>query len=177
MPATVERTVPGSRVAAVHAFAADLGVPAKSVYLAAHLTVLGRLTERNQVVSGLVTSGRPELEGGTDLVGLFLNTLPVPFRLQRGTWQSRVERVFAVEQRSVPYRRFPLADIIKLTGGRPLFDTIFNYTDFHVYADASGAASARAACGSLGRGTSSRPTSTLWCICTTTPSATTSASS
>src|SRR5262249_14290412 len=55
------------------------GVPMRSLLLAAHVRALGHIAGRDDVVTGLVTNGRPESGGGDRMIGLFLNT--VPFRL------------------------------------------------------------------------------------------------
>ncbi|MEC3980480.1 non-ribosomal peptide synthetase [Amycolatopsis sp. H20-H5] len=132
-PSTAGRIVPEELVEGVRRFAAGLGVPVKSAYLAAHLNVLGRLTGQRTVVTGLVSAGRPESTGGTELAGLFLNTLPFPVELRTESWAALTGRVLAAEQDSSPHRRFPLAEIQRLAGGTAAFDTVFNYTDFHVY--------------------------------------------
>ncbi len=36
------------------------------------------------------------------------------------------------ERRTLPYRRFPLAELQRLTGGRPLFEVAFTYLHYHV---------------------------------------------
>ncbi len=136
VPVTTERELPETQVEAVRAVAAALGVAAKSVFLAVHLLVLGRLTGRQRIVSGLVSSGRPEINGGAELVGLFLNTLPFPIELTAESWSSLITRVWAIEQAGMAHRRYPLADIVRRSGGRTPFNTIFNYTDFHVYDEA-----------------------------------------
>src|SRR6266487_2610325 len=59
--------------------AARLGVPVKSVLLAAHVKVLGFLAGSEDVLTGYEHSGRPEVEHAESTLGLFLNT--VPFRL------------------------------------------------------------------------------------------------
>src|SRR5262249_957991 len=57
-----------------------LGVPLKSVMLAAHMRVMGMMSGEEEVVTGVVTHGRMEEEDGERVVGLFLNTLPVRLR-------------------------------------------------------------------------------------------------
>jgi amino acid adenylation domain-containing protein len=116
--------------------AAAQGVPLKSVLLAAHLHVVRLLTHQSDVVTGLITDGRPELPGAERVLGLFLNTAPFRLRLGGGTWAELVNAVFHAEREALPYRRFPLARMG--SGRRPSFDTAFNYTHFHVLAPLSG---------------------------------------
>ncbi|QSQ25680.1 amino acid adenylation domain-containing protein [Pyxidicoccus parkwayensis] len=133
VPSSAERTVPAEMTSALRSLAGRLGLPIKSAFLALHLHALGEVTGRDDVVSGLVVNGRPEVSGGERCVGLFLNTLPVALRRSEGSWPARVARVFSLEQDTAPYRRLPLAEILRLTRHKELFDVLFNYTHFHVY--------------------------------------------
>ncbi|MEH2220692.1 MAG: amino acid adenylation domain-containing protein [Nostoc sp.] len=113
--------------------AKSVGVPLKSVLLTAHLRVLNLLSANADVLTGLVTNGRPEQTDGERILGLFLNTLPFRQELSGGTWIDLVKAVFATEQELLPHRRYPLVEIQKSLGGQALFETTFNFTHFHVY--------------------------------------------
>ncbi|HEU5380231.1 MAG TPA: amino acid adenylation domain-containing protein [Ktedonobacteraceae bacterium] len=135
-PASIERLVPQRLAAGLQAFASGIGIPARSLHLALHLRALGQILGESRVVSGLVTHGRPETLGSDALAGLFLNTVPFPIELMKEeNWPDFARWVFQREQNSVAYRRFPLAEIQRLTGVDAWFDTVFNYTDFHLYRD------------------------------------------
>ena len=82
--------------------------------------------------TGLVTGGRPEVIGGTEVLGLFLNTLPVGLEVGGLSWRQAIARVFDAETEMAPFRRFPLADI-QAMAARPLIDIAFNYTHFRSY--------------------------------------------
>ncbi len=112
--------------------AALAGVPLKAVCLAAHLKVLATLAATDDVLTGVVTHGRPEKAGSEETRGLFLNTLPLRFQLAPGTWRDLVLRTFAAEREMMPHRRFPLSELQKRHGARPLFEVLFNFTHFHV---------------------------------------------
>jgi len=116
----------------LESLARDLEVPVKSVLLAAHVEVLGRAAGTVDVMTGMVSHGRPEVVGGEKIRGLFLNTLPVRQRLGRGSWRELVCETFETERSILPHRRFPMAAIQQLVGGGELFETMFNYIDFHV---------------------------------------------
>ena len=108
-------------------------VPFKSVLLAAHHRVMNALHGRPDVISGIITNGRPEETDGERMVGLFLNTVPVRLRLEGGTWFELVRQVFHAELELIPHRRYPLAHIQQALGGQRLFETAFDFVHFHVY--------------------------------------------
>jgi amino acid adenylation domain-containing protein/non-ribosomal peptide synthase protein (TIGR01720 family) len=118
--------------------ASSLGVPVKSALLAAHLRVLQLLTGQVDLITGLVANGRPEERDGERVLGLFLNTLPFRLELRGGTWRDLVRQTFAAERERLPFRRFPLAETQRMLGGQPLFETVFNFVSFHVYASTPG---------------------------------------
>ncbi|WP_328584779.1 non-ribosomal peptide synthetase [Streptomyces sp. NBC_00370] len=123
----------------VEEFARGLGVPEKSVYLAAHLRVLAELTGRQDVCCGITLNGRLEETGGTDVRGLFLNTVPLRTRVGAESAAELVEQVFEAERRILPHRRTPLARIHQITGQHELFATNFVYNNFHVARETLGA--------------------------------------
>ncbi|HEU5131754.1 MAG TPA: condensation domain-containing protein, partial [Pyrinomonadaceae bacterium] len=86
-------------------------VPLKSVLLAAHLRVLSILTGSDDVMTGLASHGRPETADGERVLGLFLNMLPFQLRLTGGTWLELVQQTFAAERESLPFRRYPMAQM------------------------------------------------------------------
>ena len=115
--------------------ARSASVPLKSVLLAAHLKVLSFVSGQADVLTGLVSNGRPEEAGSERVLGLFLNTLPFRLRFSGETWVQLMQEVFAGEQELLPFRRYPLSELQSLRGGQPLFETMFNFVDFHVYDD------------------------------------------
>ena len=117
----------------VERVARQIGVPLKSVLLAAHLRVLGLLTGTDDVVSGLVMNGRPESADSRNALGLFLNTVPFGLSIRPESWRELIRRVFEAEQDLLPHRRFPLVEIYRLSSSRKLYDVGFNFTHFHVY--------------------------------------------
>ncbi|HEX8616352.1 MAG TPA: amino acid adenylation domain-containing protein, partial [Thermoanaerobaculia bacterium] len=123
---------------AVKTLADDAGVPLRSVLLAAHVRALAHITGQRDVVTGLVTNGRPEAEGGERVLGLFLNTIPFRARLGGGSWLELVRETFRTEQQLHPHRRVPLSEIQKAAGGKPLFETDFNFVHFHVFEQTAG---------------------------------------
>ncbi len=125
--------LPATTAEALRRAAESAGVPLKTVYLAAHLRVLALLAGAGEVVTGYVTSGRPETEDGDRVAGVFLNTVPLRVEMAPETWADLARRVFAAERALLPHRRFPLAEIVRDAGGRTPFEAAFNFTHFHVY--------------------------------------------
>ncbi|HJP90455.1 MAG TPA: amino acid adenylation domain-containing protein, partial [Pyrinomonadaceae bacterium] len=112
--------------------ARSLSVPIKSVLLAAHLKVMSVLSGDSDVITGLVSHGRPETGDGEQLIGMFLNTIPFRQQLHPGSWKDLVKQTFQNEWEALPYRWYPLAQMQREQGGRELFATAFNFTHFHV---------------------------------------------
>jgi amino acid adenylation domain-containing protein len=112
----------------------SLGIPLKNILLAGHLRVISLISDENDVVTGLVSNGRPEKTGSEKILGLFLNTLPFRLKIEDITWGELINQTFEAEQEMIPYRRYPLAQIKNDLRNKPLlFETMFNYTNFHVY--------------------------------------------
>ncbi|MEU5839558.1 amino acid adenylation domain-containing protein [Streptomyces diacarni] len=129
-------TLPDEVSAGVLMTAAELRVPVKSVLLAAHVAVMEFMAGTDDVLVGYEHSGRPEVVGGDQLAGLFLNTLP--FRVRTGglSWAGLVRRVYETEVELLPYRRFPMGEMKRRLGARnALFESVFNFTHFHVLKD------------------------------------------
>ena len=91
---------------------------------------MGLITGSTAPLTGLVVNVRPETEDGERVLGLFLNTLPIRVPLVPGTWIDLARRAFEHENELLDYRRIPLSEIIRRLGGRPLFETFFNYSHF-----------------------------------------------
>ena len=125
--------LPVENAGALRRVAERAGVPLKTVILAAHLRVLSLMSGSDDVVTGYVTSGRPETEDGERVLGLFLNTVPLRVGMEGCTWESLIRRVWAAEDAVLPHRRFPLSEIVRENGGAMPFETAFNLNHFHVY--------------------------------------------
>jgi amino acid adenylation domain-containing protein len=107
-------------------------VSLKSVLLAAHMKVLSLLTGQSDVLTGLLINGRPEKADGEQILGAFLNTVPLRVELGGGTWADLARRAFEAENELLPFRRYPIQELQRVHGAEGLFDTVFNYTHFHV---------------------------------------------
>ncbi len=130
-----DRALPDATVAALRAHAARHGLPLKALLLAIHLQVLSLASGARDVVTGLVSNGRPEQADGAAMVGLFLNTLPFRLAVDARDWTALARAVAAAEADAFAHRRYPMAAIAGLRAPlrTPLFDTSFNFVDFHAY--------------------------------------------
>jgi amino acid adenylation domain-containing protein len=112
--------------------AQSLELPLKSVLLASHMKVLSVLTGQSDVLTGLLINGRPEQADGEQILGAFLNTAPLRMALSGATWAELAQRAYAAENELLPFRRYPIQELQRVHGAEQLFDTVFNYTHFHV---------------------------------------------
>jgi amino acid adenylation domain-containing protein len=131
----VDVPVPQAVSDGLNSLARRAGVPLKHVLLSAHLWVMGRMGGRPDALTGLESNGRLAAAEGELTLGIHLNTLPFRQRLDGGTWLDLTRQTFDAEREMLPFRRFPYAEMQRLHGGRPLFETVFNYTHFHVFAE------------------------------------------
>lgn len=117
----------------VKRLARDLAVPLKSVLLGAHMAVMNRYHGQDDTLTYTVTNGRPEGVDGSTAIGLFVNSLALRVRLPGGSWRDLVARTLDAERCSMPYRRLPMAELKRHQGNEPLAETLFFFTDYHVF--------------------------------------------
>ncbi|MDQ0810675.1 amino acid adenylation domain-containing protein [Streptomyces sp. B3I7] len=106
------------------------GLPPKSLLAAAHAVVLHAVAPGDEVLTGVVTHGRLEDDGGDRAIGVFLNTLPLRLAVAGGSWLDLAHRVHAHEQRTLPHRRYPFARVLRDHPDLAL-DSYVNFMDFH----------------------------------------------
>ncbi|WP_167336258.1 non-ribosomal peptide synthetase [Xanthomonas sacchari] len=116
-----------------------LGMPVRTLLLTVHLRVLASLCGSQDVTTGLVVNVRPESADGDRVLGLFLNTLPLRVELAPGQWRALALRVRQAELGAIEHRNYPYFRLHQERGGEPLFETIFNYVNFHAYDALDGA--------------------------------------
>ncbi|MEE1757212.1 amino acid adenylation domain-containing protein [Streptomyces sp. SP18CS02] len=112
--------------------AAACGVTLNTVVQAAWALVLGRTTGARDVVFGAVVSGRPhDLPGVEEMVGLFINTLPVRVRLRADEPVGGLLARLQEEQlRLSPHHHVRLARVQRDAGAGELFDTVLAFENF-----------------------------------------------
>ncbi|HEY2362866.1 MAG TPA: amino acid adenylation domain-containing protein [Candidatus Angelobacter sp.] len=128
LPVSLSREVSGGLKQAAQA----AGVSLKSVLLAAHMKIVGSLSGQTDAFTGLLINGRPEKRDGEQIIGAFLNTVPFRLHLSSGTWANLARQAQQAENDLLPFRRYPIQELQRVHGAERLFDTIFNYTHFHV---------------------------------------------
>ncbi|GAB2698327.1 non-ribosomal peptide synthetase [Kitasatospora kifunensis] len=125
---STERLVPGIG-ALLRLAAANGGGTPKSAAFAAHLVALGRITGSARATTGLSVNGRLAREGGTEALGLFLNTVPVSAAVD-GDPGALARWLHEQETAMLPYRRVPFATLARLMAGTAL-DSNFGFLRFH----------------------------------------------
>jgi amino acid adenylation domain-containing protein/FkbM family methyltransferase len=126
----VEISLPPGLGAALAAAAAGHGVPLKSLLLAVHAAALGAELGRDDVLTGLVVSGRPGEEGADQTLGLFLNTVPVRLEIAGRSLAALAADAWRAEQDIAGHHAVPLAAIEREARAGRLFDSFFNFTRF-----------------------------------------------
>ncbi|MGP3689118.1 amino acid adenylation domain-containing protein [Streptomyces sp. IBSNAI002] len=121
--------LPAALTEQVAVFARERTLPVKSVLFAAHCLTLGLFSGSDDITTGLVTHGRPELEDADRIAGLFLNTMPVRLGTAADSWADVVRAAFRQEQQSHAHRRYPLS-AIQEDRGSTVLETAFNYIHF-----------------------------------------------
>ncbi|MEU4142736.1 non-ribosomal peptide synthetase [Streptomyces parvulus] len=110
----------------VDAAARAAGVPLSVAVHAAWALTLGGVLGRDDVVFGSTVSGRDaDVPGIEDMVGLFINTIPLRARWTAGTTaRDLLAEVRAHQSAVLPHQHVPLAGIAREAGAGPLFDTL-----------------------------------------------------
>ncbi|MGI5426011.1 amino acid adenylation domain-containing protein [Streptomyces sp. CA-179760] len=116
---------------ALRATAAGLGVPVKALLCASHLRVVSWLTGSDDVATSMVVACRPETQDSDRVLGLFLNQLPLRVALAGRTWAELAVCAHEEEQAMMRHRWYPNAAIQAAHGAEPMFDSGFNFTDYH----------------------------------------------
>ncbi len=129
-----EWRLPATTTAALEKIARRAGVSLATLLQAAWALLLGDATDsRDEVLFGLVTSGRPaEVENIEAMVGSFITTLPVRVRLaDEEPFAALLHRVQEQALARTPFEFLPLADIQRLAPvPGPLFDHILVFENY-----------------------------------------------
>jgi len=129
--------------------AARAGLTVTTLFQGALALLLSRYTGADDVAFGNVVSGRSaELEGGEEIVGMLINTLPVrarvPSDLSASDWLRHLQ---ARQAEARQHDHAPLVEVREWAGvepGRELLDTLFVYENYPVPQAPAGSADAPA---------------------------------
>jgi len=114
----------------------------KNLLFATYVYMLSMYSYDNELLVGLISNARPEQIDGDKVLGCFLNTVPIRFKIPANlTWRKYIQIVEIKLKEVKPYEKLSFFEIIRLIDEKPnhdnpLFDTIFNYVDFHIYKQA-----------------------------------------
>ncbi|WP_007509290.1 non-ribosomal peptide synthetase, partial [Pseudofrankia saprophytica] len=131
-PARITAELPEATATTARAAARAHGVTLNTVFNAALALVLATATGTDDVVFGTTVAGRPtELDGIDEVVGLFLNTVPVRVRLDpRETVGELLRRVAEQRLDLLDHEYLGLGDIQRASGHPVLFDTLYVLQNF-----------------------------------------------
>jgi non-ribosomal peptide synthetase component F len=141
-PERIELSLGGALSADLNRMARELALTLNTVLQTAWGILLGRLTGRSDVVFGVTVAGRPaELAGVEQMVGLFINTLPLRMALPPQLPLSELLRQTQERQsRLMAHQHLGLAEIQQAAGLGELFDTLMVFENYPV--DRAGLAAA-----------------------------------
>ncbi|WP_067903435.1 non-ribosomal peptide synthetase [Nocardia vaccinii] len=114
--------------------AREAGATVNTLIQAGWAMVLAMLTGRTDVVFGATVSGRPpELAGVEEMIGLFINTVPVRVRLDPAERVvDLLARVQAEQARLMDHQHIGLAAIHQAVGLAELFDTLTVFESYPI---------------------------------------------
>ncbi|MFF2621954.1 amino acid adenylation domain-containing protein [Oerskovia jenensis] len=127
MPEVVERDLDPTLSLAVLALARTCAVSVSTLCSAAWALALRSVTGSDDIVFGSTVSGRPPaLAGVEDMVGLFLNTVPVRLATRPGEPFRDLLRRFQSEQAELmDHHHVSLGELQRRAGVGALFDTLY----------------------------------------------------
>jgi len=110
----------------------------KSICLSAHAYLMHIVCAEQDVVTGVVCHDRPALDGSENILGCFLNSIPIRVNFSALpdilSLLKYVDR-FLNDTKSKEVHLTEIASFIdeKTSFSNPIFDTLLNFTDFHSY--------------------------------------------
>ncbi|WP_405365969.1 amino acid adenylation domain-containing protein [Kitasatospora sp. NBC_00039] len=132
VPSRLTTELSEDATAALTATARQYGLTLNTVVQSALAVLIARLTGRTDVVFGTTVSGRPaELPGIEDMLGMFINTIPVRAAIRPE--QTLLETAKLLQERQsalLDHHHLGLADIQRAASQRELFDTVISFQNF-----------------------------------------------
>ncbi|MEV4432051.1 amino acid adenylation domain-containing protein [Streptomyces sp. NPDC049555] len=132
LPAYRSTDLPEELTASLEAMARTRNLTVNTLLQGVWALVLAELTGRDDVVFGSVVSGRPpEIPGIETMVGLFINTVPVRVRLDRGaSLAANLTRLQEEQADLLDHQQLRLGEVQRLAGHGDLFDTALTVENY-----------------------------------------------
>lgn len=139
---TIKRVLDGDASAAIDAFCRQARVTLSTVAQAAWAAVLAAYADRDDVLFGVTTSGRPaELAGAENIVGMLITTIPhrvrIPARANVGPWLSTVQREFTRSRAHEHAGPQAIRRASGIIGQQPLFESILVVENYPTAAESA----------------------------------------
>ncbi len=131
--AELHREIPRHLCSELDQQAQNWRITTGSLLQACWAILLSKYNNEDDVVFGTLISGRPsDLEGAMEMLGLFINTIPIAITLnQEDTLHSIANRIQNQLLDSVPYQHLPLSDIQQCSAlGMDLVKHVFAFENF-----------------------------------------------
>ncbi|MEW5928183.1 MAG: non-ribosomal peptide synthase/polyketide synthase, partial [Gemmatimonadota bacterium] len=143
--AELKRELGAELTGALREQARRVGVTLGTLVQGAWALLLSRWVGEEEVVFGTTVAGRPaELRGVEEMVGLFINTLPVRVRVEgAATLREWLRRLQAEQVEAREHEHAPLAEVQRWSGvaaGEPLFESLVAFENYPVGTAAGGGA-------------------------------------
>ena len=106
-------------------------LPLKSLLISAHLAVLRLVCNSEDIVTGVVFNGRLPEEGGDEVIGVFINTLPLRINTKDLSLLSIAKMIFEQESEAALHGRYPFSQMQQDMEEKFQLDSYVNYMDFH----------------------------------------------
>ncbi|MCD2155393.1 non-ribosomal peptide synthase/polyketide synthase, partial [Rhodococcus cerastii] len=134
VPVDVEVPLEASSTEAIFELARRSGVTVNTVVQTAWGLLLSGMLGRDDVVFGATVSGRPaSLTGVEDILGLFINTVPVRVRVNPDSSVSELlEHVQSEQVRLLDSHHVGLAEVQSAVGAGAMFDTLTVFESYPV---------------------------------------------
>ncbi|RMC30102.1 non-ribosomal peptide synthetase, partial [Paracoccus alkanivorans] len=140
VPQVMHRPLSDALIGRMQDRARELGVTMNTLAQAAWGLVLGHLTHRHDVAFGSIVSGRPaDLPGVENMIGLFINSIPVRMRWRPEMRASELLRGLQTEQAQLlDHQHLGLSEIQRAVGQGDLFDSLVVFENFPIGDPGSG---------------------------------------
>jgi amino acid adenylation domain-containing protein/non-ribosomal peptide synthase protein (TIGR01720 family) len=121
----------------LRALAREHGLTLNTLVQGAWALLLGRYSRERDVLYGTTVAGRPaSLEGVGEMIGLFINTLPVRVRVSpEAPLVSWLKRLQAGQALAREYEHSPLVEVqasSEVARGRPMFESLLVFENYPV---------------------------------------------